>query len=257
MTDDITEDNRRAYIGLEALAGLTNGVAAHAPQDEDRRPFLVAWGLLAAMQRQALAVALLHRKGFGHEAAPNRRALIEHLAQIRWIAEDGADAVDSMNKALQASQGKLRNAADAAGMSYEPTIPDAVQSAVIPSNSANQYNNFTPLLKRLSAPLLATWIGATQLAHPTLTGAQCFFDDTADDQVLIYDEPTYRGADNPVEQSPYAAFTFMWAAMDAFNQLMKGSPWGDELQRIASEGGLTDHSEPRRGEDQATGDNGV
>ncbi|WP_181009308.1 DUF5677 domain-containing protein [Streptomyces sp. SM11] len=137
MNEDFAEDNRLAYAGLTALAELMENVGSTLDPDEDNRPYFVAWGLLAAMHRQASAVVLLHRKGFGHEAAPNRRALIEHMAQIRWLAEDGADAVDTMNLALKRSQKKLRDAADLAGMSYDPTIPDLVQAAEIPSNPAN------------------------------------------------------------------------------------------------------------------------
>ncbi|WP_234375405.1 hypothetical protein [Streptomyces sp. CB01373] len=199
----------------------------------------MAWGLLAAAERQAAAIVLLHRKGLGHEAAPNRRALLEHMAQIRWLAEDGADAVDSMNRALQQSQKRLREAADAAGMTYDPTIADLVAAAVIPSNSAEQFTRFTPLFKRLGSVFLAIWRAETQLAHPTLTAAQCFFDDTAPDAVTLYSEPVYRqGAGNPAERSPLIAFVVMWSAMHAFNQLLPGQPWSDELQRIAAEGDI-------------------
>ncbi|MFJ4826848.1 hypothetical protein ACIP5L_26655 [Streptomyces bacillaris] len=96
-----------------------------------------------------------------------------------------------------------------------------------------------PLLKRFGAPLLAAWTGETQLAHPTLIAAQCFFDDTADDKVVLHGEPTLRhGVAKPADHSPYTAFVLMWSAMDAFNCLMKGQPWSRELQRIAAEGGL-------------------
>ncbi|MFI0222968.1 hypothetical protein [Streptomyces lydicus] len=91
----VERDNRRATAGLEALTELLeSGVAAFSPASEDQRSFLVGWGLLAALHGQASAVVLLHRKGFGHEAAPNRRLMIEYMAQIQWLARDGKDAVD-------------------------------------------------------------------------------------------------------------------------------------------------------------------
>ncbi|MDX2849249.1 hypothetical protein PV342_12420 [Streptomyces sp. PA03-3a] len=241
MNDEIVADNQRAYKGLQDLAELTRDVARWAPTEDDRRPFFVAWGLLAAAQRQAHAIVLLHRKGLGHEAAPNRRALLEHMAKIRWLAEDREEAVDSMNLALQQSQMKLRDAAELAGMTYDPKLPDLVQAMIIEPNSANQFNNSTPLLKRLGAPLLAAWIGETQLAHPTLTAAQCFFDDTASDVVKLYDEPVYReGAPSPAERSPFVAFVVLWSAMVAVNQLLPNQPWSEELQRIAADGGIDD-----------------
>ncbi|MFF2697058.1 hypothetical protein ACFVUQ_01685 [Streptomyces cyaneofuscatus] len=160
------------------------------------------------------------------------------MAQIQWLAEDGANAVDIMNLALKRSQRELRDAADLVGVSYDPRIPDLVQAAEIPSNPANQFINSHPLLKRLGAPLLATWTGETQLAHPTLTAAQRFFE-AAEDKVVLYGEPTYRhGAGNPSDRSPYIAFELMWSAMDTFNHLMNGQPWSEELKRIAAEGGL-------------------
>lgn len=241
VKEQIAADNQRAYEGLEELAQLTRDVARLGPAEGDRRPFYVAWGLLAAAERQAAAIVLLHRKGLGHEAAPNRRALLEHMAQIEWLADDGADAVDAMNRALQQSQKKLRDAADAAGMAYDPEIADLVAGAVIPSNSAEQFNNFTPLFKRLSDVFLAVWRAETQLAHPTLTAAQCFFDDSARDTVTLYSEPVYRqGVESPIERSPFIAFVVMWSAMQAFNQLLPGQLWSDELQQIAAEGGIDD-----------------
>ncbi|TXC99031.1 hypothetical protein [Streptomyces sp. ISID311] len=239
MTYDVTTDTQRAYRGIEELAALTEHVARHAPVGGDQRAFLVGWGLLAAMQRQALAVILLHRKGFGHEAAPNRRAMIEHLAQIRWLSEDGCVAVDSMNRALQFSQQRLRDAADAAGMQYDPSIADAVKATVIPAHPANQYNNFSPLLQRLNPVLWAMWRGETQLAHPTLTAAQFFYDDRSEATATLFSEPTRRdGTEDPADRCPYIAFLLLWSAFDGFNRLLKGEPWKEDLQRIASDGGI-------------------
>ncbi|MFB7829309.1 DUF5677 domain-containing protein [Streptomyces hydrogenans] len=239
MAEDVTTDTQRAYRGIEQLAALTEGVARHAPTEGDTRPYIVAWGLLAALHRQAHAVTLLHRKGFGHEAAANRRSMIEHMAQIRWLSADGTVAVDSMNRALQHSQQKLREAADEAGMEYDPTIADMVKATVLPTHRDNRYTSIGTLLASLQPGLLAYWRGETQLAHPTLTGARFFFDDSDDNGTTLYYAPT-RPADTEdlAERSPFIAFALLWSAMDGFNQLLKGEPWTDELQRIAHEGGL-------------------
>lgn len=68
--DDVTEENERAYRGLEDLAKLAEGAARAAPAEGDIRPYYVGRGLLAAAHRQAAAVVLLHRHGLGHEGAP-------------------------------------------------------------------------------------------------------------------------------------------------------------------------------------------
>ncbi|MFD8030797.1 hypothetical protein ACFV3F_18970 [Streptomyces sp. NPDC059717] len=75
MPEDLTVEHERAYKGLEALARLVeDSSGALQPAGEDVRPFFVAWGMLANVHRQAAAVVLLHRQGFGHETAPNRPA---------------------------------------------------------------------------------------------------------------------------------------------------------------------------------------
>ncbi|MFI5973712.1 hypothetical protein [Streptomyces sp. NPDC051452] len=67
--------------------------------DRNDRAFQVAWGPLAAVHRQANAVVLLHRYSLGGDISLNRRALLEHAARIRWLGEDGVEAVETMNHA--------------------------------------------------------------------------------------------------------------------------------------------------------------
>ncbi|MGW0698835.1 hypothetical protein ACWD0A_05755 [Streptomyces sp. NPDC002867] len=120
MTVDTGEFNRLAVPGLEALTKLlVSGAADHAPAPENRRPFQVGWGLVAALHRQAAAVVTLHGKGLGHEAAPNRRLMVEYVAHLQWLVRDGEDAVDSMNRAHQFKHAGLRQAADDGGYRYD------------------------------------------------------------------------------------------------------------------------------------------
>ncbi|MEU5198904.1 hypothetical protein AB0G86_33505 [Streptomyces scabiei] len=245
----VEEENNRALDGLEALTGLLEqDVAAFARSSEDQRPFLVGWGLLAALHGQASAVVLLHRKGLGHEAAPNRRLMIEYMAQLQWLARDGEDAVDSMNKAFQHTQDRLRRTIDEGGVfSYDAEVAasaDAVAAAVIPPNAANQYSNTSQLLRSLAPKgLLEAWLGETQLSHSGLTAAQAFRDDSGQ-AVRLLARPEYGKTPDPSERSPLMAFMLLHLGMDAFNALMVGKPWTADLDRIGREFGLVEGDKP-------------
>ncbi|MEU8932373.1 hypothetical protein AB0D30_21085 [Streptomyces sp. NPDC048409] len=241
--DDAQQDNARAYEGLEAMARLVEGPTPFAAADaEDNRAFRIAWGLLATAHRQGAAIVLLHRHGLGHDTSPNRRALLEHAARIWWLAEDGPDAVHAMNRSLQQTQGKLRKAADESGLRYDPTVADAVAAADLPPNSAETFGAFTHLMKRIGPPLLAIWISESMMAHPTLTGAQLFTEDT-DEGLVLHANPVYpEGLVSPEERAPFIALVLVWFAMVSFNRLLAGKPWADELQRIAAEAGIEDLS---------------
>ncbi|MEU9413574.1 DUF5677 domain-containing protein [Streptomyces sp. NPDC048281] len=238
MTVDFAELNRRAVPGLKALTALLEGGAAdHAPAPEDCRPFQVGWGMVAALHRQAAAVVVLHDQGLGHEAAPNRRLMVEHVAHLQWLVRDGEDAVDSMNKAHQHKQSGLRKAADDAGFQYDAEAADAVRDAVVPGNPANTYNITQNLLGRLGGGLLQSWLAETQLSHATLVAAGSFYRETGGHLELLL-TPTYSIEGDPMEASPYVAFFFLFFGMVAFNELMVGAPWTDQLKTIGDAAGL-------------------
>lgn len=239
MPIDTDAFNRLAIPGLTALTELiTNGAADYAPAPEERRPFLVGWGLVAGLNRQAAAVVTLHSKGLAHEAAPNRRLMVEYVAHLQWLVRDGDDAVDSMNKAFQYKHTGLRKAADAAGYQYDEEAANAVRDAEIPGNSTNEFSNMSKLLDRLGGGLLQSWLGETQLSHATLTAAGSFYRES-DDAIELFDTPKYGIEGDPMEVSPYIAFFFLLFGMIAFNDLMVGSPWTNDLRAIADAAGLS------------------
>lgn len=238
MTVDIPEFNRLAVPGIEALTKLlVGGATQHAPAPENRRPFQVGWGLVAALHRQAAAVLTLHSKGLGHEAAPNRRLMVEYVAHLQWLVRDGEDAVDCMNKAHQFKHGKLREVADDRGYQYDAEAADKVRDAVIPSNSANQYVQMNALAKSLGGGLIESYAGETQLSHATLTAAGCFYRES-DDTIELSLTPTYGVEGDPMEASPFMAFYLLFFGVIAFNNLLAGSPWSDDLKAIGDAAGL-------------------
>ncbi|QVJ02784.1 hypothetical protein KGD82_11180 [Nocardiopsis eucommiae] len=240
MTVDIDDLNKKAHRGLDALTELlASDVASYVPALEDRRPFLLGWGFVAALHRQACAVVFLHREGFSHEAAPNRRLVIEYVARLQWLARDGEVAVDSMNKAFQSVHARLREAADADGLQYDEDAANAVRDADLPSNLADQYNHVGNFLRYLGGSLHHAWLGETQLSHATLTAAQSFYREY-DEGLKLLGFPDYGLDGDPTAASPFIAFTCLYLGMEAFGKLMVGSPWTAELDRIGAEAGLSD-----------------
>jgi hypothetical protein len=158
--------------------------------------------------------------------------MLEHAAQIWWLAEDGVEAVESMNH---------RESADSAGITYDATIADAVQSAILPPSKAQTYNNIGHLLRRIGHPLHAIYVGESMLAHASLTSAERFYTDPNADTVELLSEPRYpENAPGPDTRAPYIALVLVWFAMSSFNRLLDGRPWTNELQRIAAQAGIED-----------------
>jgi hypothetical protein len=244
MDPSSEQRNELAAQGLHTLAELLKQDVGHyVPAEAERRSFVIGWGLVAALHRQARAVVLLHRHGLGHEAAPNRRLMIEYMAQLQWLARDGEDAADSMNKAFQYTHGRLRKAVDEGGVfTYDHEVAaaaDVVEAAVVPPNAANEFAATGKLLGRLGNGLPEVWTSETQLSHSGIVAARAFFDDSSDEAVHLFDSPRYGAAPNPNELSPFMAFMLLYFGVEAFNDLMPARPWTPELQRLARETGLT------------------
>ncbi|MEU4272237.1 hypothetical protein [Streptomyces sp. NPDC026092] len=195
--------NETARQGLTELDNLlSRDASGHAPSpSEDRRPFIVGWGLIAALHRQAHAVVALHKLGLGHEAAPNRRLMIEYMAQLHWLAEDSGSAVDSMNKKFQKDHGNLRQAVDSGGVfAYDADVAalaDEVRNAEIAPDPANTYNGTSHLLNRLGSGLNEIWRSETQHSHSGIAAARVFFDNADESSVQLYANPHYGEQQNP------------------------------------------------------------
>ncbi|MFB6518698.1 hypothetical protein [Streptomyces sp. NPDC056401] len=235
--------NAKAHQGLAELAALVQQpVTPHAPPPDSHWPFVIGWGLATNLRRQADAVVFLHQHDRAHESAPNRRMMIECMAQLCWLVEDGQDAVDSMNKAFQHSHGRLRAAVDEGGVfTYGDSVAaaaDAVAAAVIPPNTKNQFNLTKKLLGRFGAGLTEAWLSETPDSHAGIAAAAAFFEQSPDGSIQLYDSPHYGGAPDPNELAPFMAFMLLYCGLEAFNDLMVGAPWTEELNRIGLAAGL-------------------
>ncbi|MFF4926886.1 DUF5677 domain-containing protein [Kitasatospora sp. NPDC001261] len=245
------ERNQRAIAGLKDLASLMDQDNAKLAPPGGRRLFAIGWGLMTALHRQACAVILLHGKGLAHEAAPNRRLMIECMAQLHWLVRDREVAADSMNKAFQQAQKKLREAVDEGKVfSYseeDAAAADAVAAMTLPSHANDRLNQAGNLLKDLGHGLKEAWLIETRRSHAGLAAAQFFFDSSSASELILYDSPHMEGVPADDELSPLMACGMVYYGAEAFNDLLEGSPWTRDLERIGVNTGLIKSAEEELG----------
>lgn len=174
-------------------------------------------------------------------AAPNRRSAFEHAVSLRWCADQGDKIGDIYNCELRGDQIQLANALRAEGSQRRST--DAYQRMVetvkiiedsIPAEPGERLAKIEYLLDGYGMRSEKTYCQLeSRFVHPTLTGAQMFFQD--DGKAIVLSQlPIHK------EVVPCQLFA-LWVlhdAMLAFNELLAGRPWTIALEKIAQEFGL-------------------
>lgn len=235
MTTKPDETSERIHTGVLRLAEL---VGSQLPDDvpyERPRAFLVGWGLLACLMRQACVVIRLQRDGFELEAAPNQRLMIEYMAKLRHLAEHGETAIDSMNSATRYAVGGLLNEVDQKGHFPVDAVTRATAattaSTEVPKRPTDQYNHVGKVVKDFGGPFHELWKALTALSHPGTAAAQLFFKYEPEGNVL-YDVPQGQ-AEPPITQArTLLTYQALLEGMYAFNRIMPDAPWAAELDQI-------------------------
>lgn len=238
MTTKPDETSERIYTGVLRLAELVESQLPDHVPDESSRVFLVGWGLLACLMRQACVVIRLQRDGFELEAAPNQRLMIEYMAKLRHLAEHGETAIDSMNSATKYAVSSLLYEVDQKGhfpvdAATRATAATTV-STEVPKRPTDQYNNVGNVVKDFGGPFHELWKAITALSHPGTAAAQLFFKSESDGNVLY---ATPQGQPMPTITQARALLTYqaLLEGMHAFNRIMPNEPWAAELDQICAD----------------------
>lgn len=201
------------YDQLEEIR-VTAGLQDAAP---------VAHGWYTAVRRWARAALVLEDAGFGHEAAPLRRSMIEHALAIHWLVAAPVDALTALARSSQLIAQKMQ-----AAMDDQWTVPaevfDAIRSVEFAPSAEDRNLHFTSLAKRFSQDnLYVAWLHESQYCHPSLVSAQAYLSiaKTRETQLLLHPEE----ADGFLPQT----IVSLLIASEGFNQVLDGAPWTEQL----------------------------
>jgi hypothetical protein len=222
--------------GLTRLEELISS-DLHLKVDGASRAAVVGWGLFFTVFHQVEAVLHLHRLQRCLAAAPNRRTAVEYAVCLVWLADQGDQVVDVLNRWHQRDQKQLANLLRAANLT-ERFPPDAYQTlqdtvaADVPSEPDERLK-IGPLLDEYGyTALKAYYHWESRFIHPSLTAVQVFAHDS-EEVILLGQRPLSE------ELVPCQQFCLMvfFDAMLAFNTLLIGSPWAEALMRVAADYG--------------------
>ncbi|MEY9933911.1 hypothetical protein ABH926_008574 [Catenulispora sp. GP43] len=225
--------------GLDQLrALLTPDLYQHV--DAGDRAALVGWGTLFSTVHYTDGMVRLHQAENCFAVGPIRRSAMEYAMTTVWLADAGDAAVDAMNLAHQDKQGKLLDGITAANAwdrfpAEAQAIAQANKDTQLPKASESVYLRMTHQLDRYDVnldvdgkiPLRLWYTAESQMAHPSMIGAQMFFKDG--EPVELHMMPRH----GEVVPCLHIALILLYTAMLAYNQLLTGSPWTDDLLAVA------------------------
>lgn len=147
----------------------------------------VAWGWLIRLKRTAEGVLELEKHGYGNEAAPMSRSVIEHAIRLPWAADKGRqEFVEilirmrswSLQKILEASEAgwpltddqrdQISDLQDEAGEDFRE-LDRFMQLAAVVADDPEQF-----------AGLYQVWLAETQESHPSLQSSASYREQSED-----------------------------------------------------------------------------
>lgn len=233
-------DTPTPAAGLQRLDALiTPDLSQYV--DPVRRASRVAWGTMFSALYTVRAIRTLHSGGQCHAALPLLRTAIEYTLGTIWLADAGDDAVDVLNRRLQASHKKLDGHLSSSGLDgrFPPGALQVMRKVVatdLPPHPDETLIGFAHLLSRYGFDeMLPVYDTLSGLSHLSLEGAQEFFRETTTTVAL---------SQNPLE-TPLAthcetlSLGLQFDSMFACNELFPARPWSAALAEIARDHDLT------------------
>ncbi|GAB3136900.1 DUF5677 domain-containing protein [Microbispora hainanensis] len=226
----------RGIPAIEKLLDLANNEIP-IPLGPGNRAPVVAYGLFMNLAHQAYALMLLREQDADHACAALRRSLIEHTASLLWLADDTEKAVNAINRGLQYTQKKLKEAAHKAGMGQDERTQAtlaATLAELLPSAETHLLQHSKLVDAYLGPTLGAIWHAESGYAHPSIHVVRLYVEQNGDDTKL-HKRPRLDAAQQTVATCLYA----LYCGALALNSLTQEPLWEPTLRSIAEDLGLS------------------
>ena len=200
-------------------------------KESHRRITHVAHGWFMRIRGSCLAVFLLRDSGLAAEAWPMRRAALEHVLALQWLAEQGDDARDVVVRTHGESSRKRQEAAAKAGWLsagwpvWSEVRADA-EAAVGNASESHMLANVRERCRRYGLPGdYAAWLIETNNSHPGWETASPY---VQPDPLVLKSEALWDGSLNDAE---FCARR-MYRALSSLSAMMQSGPWDARMPQI-------------------------
>ncbi|MEV7041130.1 DUF5677 domain-containing protein [Amycolatopsis sp. NPDC051061] len=220
---------------IESLYALHESIPKIQVDESTRRTAIMAHGWYMSLIRTSKAVLALDKLGFGHEAAPMRRSMLEHALGIVWLSVAGEDAVNSIIKAYQdVTFKKIKESIQGTSETeLLQLVREYVPFDVAPS-SEGSYLHFKHLCERFGVHrLYIAWLRNTSLSHASFSSAVAYVD-SVDGSLILLREPNLSEPPDSLSSSNEIA-ALLLLATNAFSDLLVNKPWKSQITQIEQE----------------------
>jgi hypothetical protein len=226
--DEATEQLLRSAV-FPGLTALTVALPQLPPDEvDDDTAYAVAHGFYCRAARTAQAALSLVDTGFGSEAAPLRRALLEHVLALAWVIDEGPAAVAALTRAHQGRMAGIKKLMDGR-WSFTDEDFEMLLSADVPSQGQDHLVAFRHLVDRydVSDDLLIAWLSDTGESHPSFLTARAYWHDGGSRLDVVPDD---------APRNDVHAIGFLWWLAACEMDHLLG--WGDALAALGGPAGL-------------------
>lgn len=141
----------------------------------------VAWGWLIRLKRTAEAVLELEKYGYGNEAAPLARSVIEHAIRLPWAADKGRQ--EFVEILIRMRNWSLQKTLEAAEAGWSLTDDQRDQIKVLQDEAGEDFKHLDRFMQLAAviaddpqqfAGLYQIWLAETQESHPSLQSSASY-----------------------------------------------------------------------------------
>lgn len=198
-----------------------------------RRVTHIAHGWYMRAHRSSEAAMLLRAIGYAMESWPIRRALLEHVVALKWLAVEGNPVADQVRRAHAKSSKKRKEALIAAEWkSAQLDVFDDVIADIDATDNLRSLDNFERFAHRCrqygTPNDMAAYLIDTAHSHPSWESAVSYLQHSEQDEIALHLEPKF---DLTRDDAGFCAM-HLWEALASLNDMMNEPPWTAELATL-------------------------